>query len=92
MKYLPQAHHAGHGAGPGEHWQTYPVKGMNMEMTYVGGMAGWIHKGELSRYVGGTAGWIHKGQPSRYVGGTAGRVSYQAVASAAPEPRYVLAS
>jgi L,D-peptidoglycan transpeptidase YkuD (ErfK/YbiS/YcfS/YnhG family) len=53
------------------HWQTDPVKGTKMEMTYVGGMAGWIHKGEPSRYVGGMAGWV----------------SCQAAASAAPEPR-----
>jgi len=38
-------------------------------------------------YVGGMAGWIHKGEPSRYVGGMAGWVSCQAAASAAPEPR-----
>ncbi len=56
-------------------------------LTYVGGMAGWIHKGEPSRYVGGMAGWIDKGEPSRYVGGMAGWVSCQAAASAAPEPR-----
>ena len=54
---------------------------------YVGGMAGWIHKGELSRYVGGMAGWIHKGEPSRYVGGMAGWVSCQDAASAATESR-----
>jgi hypothetical protein len=42
-----------------------------METTHVGGMAGWIHKGEPSRYVGGMAGWV----------------SFQAAASAAPEPR-----
>ena len=54
---------------------------------YVGGMAGWIDKGEPSRYVGGMAGWIDKGEPSRYVGGMAGWVSCQAAASAAPEPR-----
>ena len=47
-----------------------------MEMTYVGGMAGWIHEGEQSCYVGGMAGWV----------------SRQAAASAAPEPRYTLAS
>jgi hypothetical protein len=63
-----------------------------MEMTYVGGMAGWIHQGEPSRYLGGMAGWIHQGEPSRYVGGMAGGVSRQAAASAAPEPRYALAS
>jgi len=57
-----------------------------MEMTYVGGMAGWIHKSEPSRYVGGMAGWIHEGEPSRYVGGMAGWVSCQAAVSAAPEP------
>jgi hypothetical protein len=32
-----------------------------MEMTYVGGMAGWIYKGEPSRYVGGMAGWVYNG-------------------------------
>ena len=47
-----------------------------MEMTYVGGMAGWIHKGEPSRYVGGMAGWV----------------SCQPAASAVPELRYALAS
>ena len=47
-----------------------------MEMTYIGGMAGWIHQGE----------------PARHVGGMAGRVTRRAAASAAPEPRYALAS
>jgi hypothetical protein len=47
-----------------------------MEMTYAGGLAGRIHTGEPSRYVGGVAGWV----------------SCQAAASAAPEPRYALAS
>ena len=101
MKHLTQAHHAGHGAGPGEHWQTDPVKGTKMEMTYVGDLAGWIHKSEPSRYVGGLAGWIHESEPSRYVGGLAGwlscpaaasAVSCQAAASGEPEPRYALAS
>jgi hypothetical protein len=108
MKHLSQVHHAGHGASPGEHWQTDPAKGTKMEMTYVGGLAdrihtgepsryvgglaGRIHTGEPSRYVGGLAGWIHTGEPSRYVGGLAGWVSCQTAASAAPEPSYVLAS
>ena len=47
-----------------------------MERTYVGGMAGWIDQGEPSRFVGGMAGWV----------------SRRAAASAAPEPRYALAS
>jgi hypothetical protein len=46
-----------------------------MEMTYVGGMAGWIHKGELSRYAGGMVGWACKNTGRyRFVGGRAGRI------------------
>ena len=63
-----------------------------MERTYVGGMAGWIDQGEPARYVGGMAGWIDQGEPARFVGGMAGWVSRRAAASAAPEPRYALAS
>ena len=52
-----------------------------MEMTYVGGMAGWIHKGEPSRYVGGMVGWVCKNTGRyRFVGGSVGRI-YE------PEPR-----
>jgi hypothetical protein len=85
------------------------MKGTKMEMTYVGGLAGWIHKGEPSRYVGGMAGGVYKNtgryrfaggsvgriyepEPRLYVGGMVGWVSCQAAASAAPEPRYALAS
>ncbi len=80
-----------------------------MEMTYVGGLVGWIHKGKPSRYVGGMAGRVYENtgryrfvggsvgriyqpEPRRYVGGMVGWVSCQAAASAAPKPRYVLAS
>ena len=46
-----------------------------MEMTYVGGLAGWIHKGEPSRYVGGMAGRVYKNTGRyRFVGGRVGRV------------------
>ena len=86
-----------------------PMKGTKMEMTYVGGLAGWIHKGEPSRYVGGMSGGVYKNtgrcrfvggsvgriyepEPRLYAGGMVGWVSCQAAASAAPEPRYVLAS
>ncbi len=52
-----------------------------MEMTYVGGLAGWIHNGEPSRYVGGMAGWVYKNTGRcRFVGGSVGRI-YE------PEPR-----
>jgi len=52
-----------------------PVKGTKMEMTYVGGLAGWIHKGEPSRYVGGMAGRVDKNTGRyRFVGGRVGRV------------------
>ena len=80
-----------------------------MEMTYAGGLAGWIHKGGPSRYVGGMAGGVYKNtgryrfvggsvgriyepEPGLYVGGMVGWVSCRAAASAAPEPRYALAS
>ena len=79
-----------------------------MEMTYVGGMAGWIHKGRRARYVGGMAGRVYKNTGRyRFVGGSVGRiyepeprlyvggmagVSCQAAASSAPKPRYALAS
>lgn len=47
-----------------------------MEMTYVGGMAGWIHKGEPSRYVGGMAGWVYKNTGRyRFAGGSVGRIA-----------------
>jgi hypothetical protein len=46
-----------------------------MEMTYVGGLAGWIHKGEPSRYVGGMAGWVSENTGRyRFVGGSVGRI------------------
>jgi hypothetical protein len=46
-----------------------------MEMTYVGGLAGWIHKGEPSRYVGGMAGRVYENTGRhRFVGGSAGRI------------------
>jgi hypothetical protein len=53
-----------------------PVKGTKMEMTYVGGLAGWIHKGEPSRYVGGMAGAVYQNTGRyRFAGGRVGRVN-----------------
>jgi hypothetical protein len=46
-----------------------------MEMTYVGGLAGWIHTGEPSRYVGGMAGWVYENTGRyRFAGGSIGRI------------------